>query len=67
MIAAVALLLAFFIASNYGSEDDGVCVDGWTATDFSRYLKEDAKITTLPASIEAFGLSPRTLHAITDA
>ena len=66
VIAAAALLLAFYIASQYGSEDDDACVDGWTATDFTNYLKQDAKITALPASIEAFGLSPSTLHAISD-
>jgi hypothetical protein len=66
VIAATALLLAFYIASQYGSEDVDACVDGWTATDFSNYLKQDAKITALPAAIEAFGLSPSTLNAITD-
>jgi hypothetical protein len=66
-LATVAvLLLASTISPVYGN-DANFGVDDCTATDFSKYIKNETDNDVTSASIEASGLSGAPLSVITDA
>ena len=65
-LATVAvLLLASTISPVYGN-DANFGVDDWTATNFSKYIKNETDIDVTSASIEAFGLNGAALSIIAD-
>ena len=63
LLAASALFLAPTCLVAAEAQDNPFGVDEWTASDFSKYLKDDANLQVSADLIEAFGLTGATLES----